>query len=57
MIITNEQFDKLVEETLDNLPEKFQKKINNVAIFVEDYPSKEQLGKLGKKDKLFLSIL
>jgi len=48
MNIPKEKFTKLVEEALDSLPDKFKKHVNNVAIFVEDYPTKEQLGKTGR---------
>jgi predicted Zn-dependent protease with MMP-like domain len=48
MLISKEKFTKLVEEALDSLPEKFSDKLHNVAIFVEDYPTKEQLGKTGR---------
>lgn len=48
MIISREKFEKLVEEAIDNLPEKVKQKMNNVAIFVEDYPTKEQTGKAGR---------
>jgi predicted Zn-dependent protease with MMP-like domain len=43
--ISNEQFDLWVGEAIDSLPEKAAEKINNVAFFVEDYPSEEQLKK------------
>jgi predicted Zn-dependent protease with MMP-like domain len=51
MIITHEQFTKLVAVTIENLPKKFQTKLNNVAIFVEDYASEEQLKKVHLKNK------
>ncbi len=40
MNITKEKFEEFVSDVLDNLPEKFRKKLNNVAIFVEDIPTK-----------------
>lgn len=42
-----ESFRKLVEEAVDSLPPEFAKKINNVAVVVEDDPSPEQLRELG----------
>ena len=48
MMISKEKFEQLVEQALDGLPEKVSAKMNNVAIFIEDYPTKEQLGKVGK---------
>jgi len=34
-----ERFEELVEETIKNLPRKFKKYLNNIAIIVEDKPS------------------
>jgi predicted Zn-dependent protease with MMP-like domain len=48
MTISREKFEELVAEALDSLPEKFRQKMNNVAIFVEDKPTREQLGKTGR---------
>ena len=48
MKIPKEKFTKLVEEALDALPEKFSERLHNVAIFVEDYPTRQQLGKTGR---------
>ena len=47
MKISREQFEKLVGDALDTLPAKIQESLNNVAIFVEDYPTKQQLKSLG----------
>lgn len=53
--INQQEFEKKVEEALENLPEKFKNKLNNVAIFVEDEPTDEQLNKvkLRRGDLLF----
>ncbi len=37
--MTREQFDKLVDETVKEIPAEFRDKMENVAILVEDYPS------------------
>ena len=34
-----ERFEELVAEAIDNLPDDFRDKMNNVAIVVEEYPS------------------
>lgn len=39
-------FEKLVEEGLNLIPKKFLKKLENVAIVVEEEPTEEQLRKL-----------
>jgi len=59
MQVSKEQFEKWVAEAIDNVPEKFQKRINNLAFFVEDYPTKEQLKKTrlqGRKSVLLLGL-
>jgi predicted Zn-dependent protease with MMP-like domain len=42
-----EQFERLVEEALAALPQRFKKYIENVAVMVEDYPSSETRRKVG----------
>jgi predicted Zn-dependent protease with MMP-like domain len=39
--MTPEEFEKLVAEALEKVPEKFAKRLKNVAILVEDAPSNE----------------
>ena len=41
------EFEKLVEQGVQELPEKIRQKMENVAIVVEDRPSPEQLRKVG----------
>jgi predicted Zn-dependent protease with MMP-like domain len=38
-----EQFEELVAHAVDNLPAEFAAQLDNVAIVVEDYPSRAQL--------------
>ena len=44
-----ESFEKLVQEALDELPQEFQEKLENVAVVVEEWPTAEQLNSLGIK--------
>ncbi|MDO8593088.1 MAG: metallopeptidase family protein [bacterium] len=55
MLITKQEFEKIVEQAVAGLPEKFKSKLNNVAIFAEDEPTGEQLNKikLRRGDLLF----
>lgn len=55
MHMTNEEFEKSVDEGIAMIPEKFLAKLDNVAIVIEDQPSPEQLkkAKLGKGYVLF----
>ena len=39
--LSREQFEKLVAEAVDGLPKKFRERIKNVAVLVEDFPSRE----------------
>ncbi len=38
-----EQFEKLVERALEELPEQFRERLSNIAIEVEDYPTADDL--------------
>jgi predicted Zn-dependent protease with MMP-like domain len=40
------QFEKLVEEAIDSLPEEFSKRLNNVSIVTENVPSPATLKKM-----------
>ena len=53
--INKQKFEKIIEWALENLPEKFRDKLNNIAIFAEDEPTEEQLKKVNLKrgDLLF----
>jgi predicted Zn-dependent protease with MMP-like domain len=46
MQISKQQFERWVVEAIDNVPQKFRERINNLAFFVEDYPTAEQLEKV-----------
>lgn len=37
--MTPEEFEQLVDQALDGLPESFKEKLENISIVVEDYPS------------------
>jgi predicted Zn-dependent protease with MMP-like domain len=39
-----EHFEELVAAALDEIPESLGKLMENVAVFVEDWPTREQLG-------------
>lgn len=42
-----EEFEKIVEEGIKAIPEKFLRKLDNVAVVVEDEPMPAQKNKLG----------
>ncbi|PJE75715.1 hypothetical protein COV04_03330 [Candidatus Uhrbacteria bacterium CG10_big_fil_rev_8_21_14_0_10_48_11] len=44
--MTDNEFEELVERALDDIPERFQKLMNNVAILVEEDARPEQSGEV-----------
>ncbi len=46
MRITEKEFEELVTEALSTLPEKFREKMENIAVVVEDYPSRKLLAEV-----------
>lgn len=41
--MTREEFEKIVSEALDGLPAEFSKRLDNVDVVVEEWPSTEDL--------------
>jgi predicted Zn-dependent protease with MMP-like domain len=54
MSISREQFEKIVDEAIADLPEKFKNKMHNVVITVEEWPTPAQLKRLGIKSRYAL---
>jgi predicted Zn-dependent protease with MMP-like domain len=53
----SERFELLVRRAIDNLPDEFQERMENIDIIVDDYPSREQLASLGKdRDQTLLGL-
>ena len=52
--LDREKFKELVDKAFENLPDKFKEKIQNVAITVEDFPSRYDLDGLKINDGRFL---
>lgn len=57
MKVSKDQFEKWVAEAIENVPEKFQKRINNLAFFVEDFPTREQFRKARMQEKKGVLLL
>ena len=51
-----EHFIKVVEESLDSLPEEFRSRIKNVAILVEAFPPNQSPPQPGQQRRLLLGI-
>lgn len=47
MRVSREEFEALVEEALEQLPEEFKAALDNVAVMVEEEPSEEDLEEVG----------
>ncbi len=47
--MTRQEFEKVVAEALDNLPQYFQEKMNNVEVLILPWPSPNELGRAGVK--------
>jgi predicted Zn-dependent protease with MMP-like domain len=43
MKVSGEEFEGLVAEAINSLPENFKEKMENIAIAIEDFPSQELL--------------
>ena len=51
-----EHFAKVVEETLDSLPQEYRSRIRNVAVLVEDMPSNQPSPQSGQQRRLLLGV-
>ena len=51
-----EHFIKVVEDSLDSLPEEFRSRIKNVAILVDDFPPNQSPRQPGQQRRLLLGI-
>ena len=49
--MTRAEFERLVREALDEVPEEIQARLDNVDILVDDWPSREQLAGSGIEDR------
>jgi len=43
-MIDQVEFEKVIEEAISSLPKEFKDKLENVAVFAADWPSREQAG-------------
>jgi predicted Zn-dependent protease with MMP-like domain len=45
--VTRAEFERMVGDALDEIPEALASQLENVAVLVEDWPSRAQLARLG----------
>ncbi|MFA5451070.1 MAG: metallopeptidase family protein [Dehalococcoidales bacterium] len=48
------EFERLVTEAIDELPDELHSRLENVAISVDDWPTKYQIGKAGLRQGMVL---
>ncbi|MCS7229030.1 MAG: metallopeptidase family protein [Candidatus Kryptonium sp.] len=41
--MTIDEFEKIIEETIESLPQQIKQKLDNVVFIVQDYPDEEEL--------------
>jgi predicted Zn-dependent protease with MMP-like domain len=46
-----ESFERLVERAVENLPEEFRARMENVDVVVEDWPAPHDLARLGLRNR------
>ncbi|WP_072370112.1 metallopeptidase family protein [Thermophilibacter mediterraneus] len=51
--MTDEQFERAVEDALDTIPERFWEQLDNVIFAVEDEPTEEELSGSGDDNASF----
>ena len=54
--MTNEEFEKLVEQGIDSIDEKFLQKLKNVEIVIEDDPTPFQMERLKLRGALLFGL-
>lgn len=55
--MNSDRFESLVIQAVENLPEEFRDRLENIDIFVADRPTREQLATLGNdKDYTLLGL-
>jgi len=52
----DKDFESYLCDAMGQLPEEFKNKLNNVDIFIEDYPSQNQINKFAKSKKDYLLL-
>ena len=54
--VTKEDFERVVEKALETLPEDYRRFLTNITLTIEDYPSKEDAGRLNINKELLLGL-
>jgi predicted Zn-dependent protease with MMP-like domain len=51
MEVSDEEFQQIMEQALEHIPDYFRKKLENIAFIFEDYPSPSDLSRLNIRSK------
>jgi predicted Zn-dependent protease with MMP-like domain len=46
-MVERERFQELVAEAIENLPQEFQQRLENITVVVQDWPNQAQLASVG----------
>lgn len=49
--VTEDEFQEIMESSMESVPEIFKQKLDNIVFIVEDYPSNSDLSRLGMNDR------
>jgi predicted Zn-dependent protease with MMP-like domain len=52
--VSEEEFQKMMDEAIETIPAVFKDKIHNLAFIIEPYPTESDLGRTGLSDKYTL---
>lgn len=54
--VSREDFERITERALESLPEEYRRFLTNITLAIEDYPSKEDTGRLTTGRELLLGL-
>lgn len=54
MEVSEEEFQQLMEQAMESIPEAFKKRMENIVFLVEQFPSNTDLSRLNMKDGRYL---
>lgn len=54
--MTRERFEKIAQAAFDSLPDVFTERVDNVRIVIEDYPSDDDLKRVGGRRESLLGL-
>jgi predicted Zn-dependent protease with MMP-like domain len=52
--ISEDEFQQIMEQAMESIPENFKSRMDNIAFLVEPYPSPSDLARLGMNDGRYL---